>query len=302
MLEIKNKIEIEENIWVGEVDSSAFNSSQEARIKAVTDIGSICYGRLGFNDECSKCFSGKADISYDECPICGRKHLDSKSISRKRLNLYNRLKVESNNNASTAFEFIPVKIEERSLYKFLNYDSIKMVNKVYKYSYLINEDGTEYLLTNMRTLLKAGIKEEDIPFNTPEELEGFKVVIGNIPWKALYHIDRSRAFVFMEETSRNKKFRENIKFWIDKSLPIWQQTALRWASKKSFQLSQWLIDKGIRAEIANMFIPDNRLVTFGMSSWEQDKNSWNNLFETRKDKTGTMNITGQVVNAIKNIL
>jgi hypothetical protein len=33
---------------------------------------------------------------------------------------------------------------------------------------------TDYLLTNMRTLLNAGIKEKDIPFNTPEELEGFK--------------------------------------------------------------------------------------------------------------------------------
>ena len=48
MLEIKNKIEFENNLWVGEVDVSKANNSQEERVKFVTDISSICYGRLGF--------------------------------------------------------------------------------------------------------------------------------------------------------------------------------------------------------------------------------------------------------------
>lgn len=53
MLEIKNKIEFENNLWAGLINSSAFNSSKEDRIKAVTDISSITLGRLGqiYKDE-----------------------------------------------------------------------------------------------------------------------------------------------------------------------------------------------------------------------------------------------------------
>ena len=47
MLKIKNKIEFENNLWVGLVDCSKANSSQEERIKFVTDVASITMGRLG---------------------------------------------------------------------------------------------------------------------------------------------------------------------------------------------------------------------------------------------------------------
>ena len=53
MLEIKNKIEFENNLYVAEIDVSKANSSKEDRIKFVTDIASITMGRLGqiYKDE-----------------------------------------------------------------------------------------------------------------------------------------------------------------------------------------------------------------------------------------------------------
>jgi len=48
MIKITNKIGFEDRCWVGLVDSSTFNRSEEDRIKAVTDMASITKGRLGY--------------------------------------------------------------------------------------------------------------------------------------------------------------------------------------------------------------------------------------------------------------
>lgn len=60
--------------------------------------------------------------------------------------------------------------------------------------------------------------------------------------------------------------------------------------------------RATQEEEATMELSDRRLFHFTMSSWKQDESSWDNLFKVRGDKTGTMNITGQVVNNIKQLI
>lgn len=272
-MNIYNKRKFENNCWVGEVNLTSSNNTESNRLNTVTNIASICKGNL-------------KGVPND-----------------RKLNVYERLLTEAAGEPGTSFEFIPVIIGIKRLEKELNHDQALIQNKVLKYGIYVEETEMygAHLLTNLRALLKV-MSLRDIPYNNSQSCAKFRCIVGRIPWKALYHLDRSRAFVFNEETSRNKKFREEIEFYIDSTLPTWQQTAVRFASKCAFKLSQWLIDKGVRAEIANMFIPDNRLVKFAMCAWMQDTNAWDTLFKQRANKTGTMNITSQVVNNIKSII
>lgn len=284
MLEIKNKIEFENNLWAGLINSSAFNSSKEDRIKAVTDISSITLGRLGqiYKDE---------DINnLQEYTGC---------IGKRRLNLYNKLLKESNNRPSTAFEFIPVKIEYSQLLQLIRtanniHDLSRLVlfmtNKVTKYSYLVENNGL-FILTNLRCLLNVNIKEEDIPFNTPEEIEGFKVVIGKIPKITFDHLVVHRELGRIAESSRNKKYLNSVEYY-DGTLTDVENNA-KW---------QYEVEKGyMKAEDATKELSCRRLMLCAFHGWLQNENSWQNLFNLRINPKA-QSITQQVVTNIKQVI
>lgn len=295
-MEILNKREFENNLWVGEVDFSKANSSREARIKAVTDIASICKGRLGFKEPYNT-----EETMY---PV----HFVGENVlARQRL--YNRLLIESaNKNPGTSFEFVPVKIAFNNLYKqYLDIHSNDIrgfYNNIIRYSYVSEPDNVNvnYILTNMRCLLNAGIKEEDIPFN--EEVEGFKVIVARTDFKSVVHIDRHRAFVFQEESSRNKRYLNNVEF----HYPSW------WENKNIYKVARhndeikvqslfgYIGRKEMKPEEATMELSMRRLVHWAFAAWKQDESAWDNLFTVRGDKTGTQNCTKQVVDNIKSII
>lgn len=289
MLKIKNKVEFEGNLWTGLVDCSKFNASKENRIKAVTDIAAICKGRLGFKERYS---TEEEDTVIGEVPC----------IAKVRQKLYDKLLVESGGNPSSPFEFIPVKIGINQIRNLLGKEYLyaDYVNKVLKYSYYLQKaTEPEYLLTNMRTLLKAGIKEEDIPFNTSEELEGFKVVVGRWPKIAFDHIVRHGQLRPNAESSRNKKYLKEVEFYYPSEYPA--QKIYDYEKEDNLNKAL-LLENESKSEDSTKELSCRRLILSVWNGWKQDPNTWDNLFRVRGDGTGTQNVTGQVVNSVKELI
>ena len=292
MLHIKNKIDFQNNCWVGEVDFSTANSSELHRIKFVTDIAAISFGRLG--------------QSYKEEEF-------TDIICKRREDLYHRLLKESGNKyPGTPFEFIPARINlgerlgDPSILDntLVDKGTLHILNKILKYSYLIDENNNLYLLTNLRVLLKAGVEYKDIPYNTPEEVEGFKVVVCRTDLKSIVHIDRHRAFVFNEESSRNKKYLNEVEFLYPSNWNTKYVEQMKYIDKlhKSNLIESDMYHGFLKPEEATMELSMRRLVKWAMAAWKQDENSWDNLFEVRGDKTGTQSVTKETVYNIKQLI
>ena len=293
MLKIKNKIEFEDNCWIGLLDNSDFNKDQKHRIKAVTDIASITKGRLGFKEEKLK------DI-YDNSVVKGNAGIYP-LISPKRQNLYNRLLIESAGKPSVPFEFIPV-IHSQD---FFDKD---VFNNILKYSYMTQYSNQSILLSNYRMILS---QTKDWNFNYLNSYnidkninyKDFKIIVGQIPIKVLSHLRTHRAFSFLVESSRNKRYLNEVKFWY----PSWWDKEIysELIKKDNNIISQakWLIQyTNLKPEEATMELSDRRLVHFAMAAWLQDKNAWDNLFAVRASNQGTMNITAITVNNIKKLI
>ena len=134
--------------FVEQYDFSTANLSEENRIKAITQVASICYQNP--------------------------KALGSES-------LYNRLLAESQGLPSSSFEFVPVLFNYRDLniQYFMNSASNLGYSNTLKYGEILNINGIEYLLTNYRALiydvenlsLNKSVLQQ---FNTPEECEIIK--------------------------------------------------------------------------------------------------------------------------------
>jgi len=294
MLEVKNKIEFEGNCWVGEVDASLFNSSEECRIKAVTDIASITKGRLGM-------YIGKYDeTSY--CSITQEKQgfkAEEKIYSPVRQRLYDRLLVESAGKPSTPFEFVPI-IEET-----IFTPCEKELNQLYKHG--VSDPSNDRLFTNMRNILCSG----EFLYDQEESTEDFKVIVGRVPMKVVSHLRTHRAFSWLVESSRNKRYLKEVEFWY----PSWwnkvgkntlERPYVEYMKDLDMDIVDTLkedVEEGLlKPEEATMELSDRRLVTFAMCAWKQNTDAWDNLFAVRGDKTGTMSITGETVKHIKTLI
>ena len=103
--------------FVEQYDFSTANLNEENRIKAITQVASICYQNP--------------------------KALGSES-------LYNRLAAESQGLPSSSFEFVPVLLDGNNSVHQKLLEKLTRFSNVYKYGELINE---QYLLTNYRALV-----------------------------------------------------------------------------------------------------------------------------------------------------
>jgi len=265
MLDIINRIDFEDNCWVGLINSSTFNRSETDRIQAVTDIASVTKGKLAFTADMEK-----------------RKHL------------YSRLLIESNNKPSTPFEFIPCTSKS-----YLNggLETEETINNYYKYGHL----HFDYILTNLRNKL-TNYGEYD-KYNTAEEVEDLKVIAGRVPIKVISHLRTHRAFSFLVESSRNRRYLTNVEFWYPSK---WTEEAkTKFKVRDEYRLDDIIANgsfHGIPAEDLTMELGDRRMVHFAMCAWKQNPDAWDNLFALRGDKTGTMNITAQTVDNIKKLI
>lgn len=179
--------------FVEHYDFSTANTSQEARVKAVTDVASICYNKE----------------------------------AKDKIKRFNLLESESLGLPSTSFEFVPVLVNSRD-FSFL-LDEIEMMKGVklplildiVKYGEWIHTENGSYLLTNLRACLntqkKYSFEYTDFKtyFNTsPKEIQiikdNFKVFKQKIPLFIARQLHRHR--VSFQELSR--------RYTSDKTAPI----------------------------------------------------------------------------------
>ena len=161
--------------FIEQYDFSTANMSEENRIKAITQVASICYQ-------------------------------NPKAIGSE--SLYNRLLAESKGLPSSSFEFVPVLLTAKKLRKIGSIINKEIYVKhdfeynVTKFGEMI-KDG-EFLLTNLRALI-ADVGEYAKEFyNTPEECEiikqHFKVFLFKVDFPTRSQMVRHR--VSWQELSR----------------------------------------------------------------------------------------------------
>ena len=276
MINLKNKIEFENECWIGLVNTDHYNLTKQNRIFSITDIASITKGKLGLE------------------------LLDTiDNLASKRLSLYEKLKIESAGNPSTPFEFIPITFIE----------NINKLNFTFlKYSNILNFDNSLVeIYTDYRNYLINNPFENNLDniYNTNEEIKNFKIIVGYIPWKVISHLRTHRSFSFLVESSRNKRYLNDIKFWY----PSWWTNNI----KTKIMVNDEQLVSGLKnllqekyylynPEDANMELSDRRLVHFAMAAWTYNTDSWNNLFKVRGNETGTQSITKLCVDNIKSLI
>ena len=132
--------------FVEQYDFSTANMSEENRIKAITQVASICYQ-------------------------------NPKAVGSE--SLYNRLLAESKGLPSSSFEFVPVLFKYQWLKVYFDVKSNMTLEEshILKYGEVIYVDDVKYLLTNYRAVVydyeNFGIELRS-QFNTPEECEIIK--------------------------------------------------------------------------------------------------------------------------------
>ena len=174
--------------FVEQYDFSTANTNEENRIKAITQVASICYQ-------------------------------NPKAIGSE--SLYNRLLAESKGLPSSSFEFVPVLFNYRDLNieYFFNSGSNLGYSNALKYGEILNVNGIEYLLTNYRALIydveNTGLDASILKhFNTEEECniikEHFKVFLFKVDLPTRSQMVRHR--VSWQELSRRYVSGERVPF------------------------------------------------------------------------------------------
>jgi len=278
-MEFNKKIEFENNCWVSLIENPTM-----ADVSAVSHIGAITKGKF-----------------------------ESKNPKKR----FESFLTESGDKPSVPLEFVPIKLDVKNGV-FYDFNYIDFANKILKYSYIINENNVDCVLTNLRCLLKAGIPLSEIPINTPDEVKDFKIVVGKIPYKVLTHIVWHREveqnneavngtdfidfkFPRLCETSRSVNYTPE--FWYPTNLSKQNLEQMKHEDKLTTDRVKRMCayEVGIPAEIANMEYSQRRLVHFAMAGWKQDPNTWDNLFKVRA-ANNTMNISKIVVDNIKKLI
>ena len=173
--------------FIEQYDFSKANMSEENRIKAITQVASICYQ-------------------------------NPKAIGSE--SLYNRLMAESMGLPSSSFEFVPMLFDEYKLSTniIIFEDNASMEDlSIYKYGEKIKHDGKTYLLTNFRAVVYDFEKYNiDLRkhFNTKEECEiikqHFKVFLYKVDLPTRSQMVRHR--VSWQELSRRYVSGERVPF------------------------------------------------------------------------------------------
>ena len=173
--------------FVEQYDFSTANMSEENRIKAITQVASICYQ-------------------------------NPKAIGSE--SLYNRLLAESKGLPSSSFEFVPVllNIGEIEDEEFIS-ESAKLSMKIFKHSEIVCDGNCYYLLTNYRAIVydvenKFISKKWLKRFNTEKECEiikeHFKVFLFKVDLPTRSQMVRHR--VSWQELSRRYVSGERVPF------------------------------------------------------------------------------------------
>jgi len=173
---------------VSTVKISEANSSEENRIKFVTDLAAVSRGNNKSKNPPVRYKQLLKEAAPTDDSIRVYKNIQSASLKGH----CSKPKIEG--SPSRPLEFLPVVLRliydtSESGYDILLYGTGKdgefviglkhedYSNKISKYSYV---KGNR-VYTNMRACLNAGIPYERVPYNTPDELTEFKAIKAKIP-------------------------------------------------------------------------------------------------------------------------
>ena len=222
----------EENIFgddvafVEQYDFSTANMSEENRIKAITQIASICYQNP--------------------------KALGSES-------LYNRLMAESMGLPSSSFEFVPVLLDYENV-KHKEILDLEYSNSK-KFGELLDD---RYLLTNYRALVYDFENDKDrfsfdirTIFNTQEECDiikdYFKVFLFKVDFPTRSQMVRHR--VSWQELSRRYVSAKRVPFEFYVSEKLKENEKVQELIKQSEDLYFELLENGVKPQEARRVIP-----------------------------------------------
>ena len=216
--------------FVEQYDFSTANTNEENRIKAITQVASICYQNP--------------------------KALGSES-------LYNRLMAESQGLPSSSFEFVPVllNIGEIEDEEFIS-ESAKLSMKIFKHSEMVCDGNCYYLLTNYRAIVydvenKFISKKWLKRFNTEKECEiikeHFKVFLFKVDFPTRSQMVRHR--ISWQELSRRYVSAKRVPFEFYVSEKLKENQKVQDLIKQSEDLYFELLENGVKPQEARRVIP-----------------------------------------------
>jgi len=284
MIKTENKIDVFNDgiSYISSVDMSNANKSQEDR----------------------EYFSQLATIT--------RNKLESKNTKQ----LFNRLLTEaSSNKPSRPIEFIPIKLyidfwNNSILLKDMNGEVIEMIetidakihfyNTLIPFSYIETHEEYSILYTNLRALINYGMDYDVIPLNN--DCNSFKCVVGKIPAFVYSHLV-THTQLSTESSSIRINGNKNIDMWYPKG-DI--SAILKLQDLNVFNTVLNLKESDdYKYELGLRDVSSRRYVSFVMTGWLNNPNSWNNLFNERganEWKNWTQQETKQVVKSIKQVI
>ena len=270
--------------FVEKWDFSTANMNEENRIKAITQVASIC---------------------YDNPNIVGKE------------SLYNRLKAESIGLPSSSFEFVPVLLNEDKMFDILTAFMNKSTSldtdldspNILKYGELIHDDGVKYLLTNYRAILYDYEEVKDYTeadftqfFNTKKECD----IIAKHNRTYLYKMDMAtskqhiRHRVNHQELSRRYVSGKKTPFDFYVSQDIKESSkydAVEEHIDNSLRLYQELLNECVQPQSARRVIPQSAYTTIWSSFLPKQ---WDNYIALRTDKHAQWEIR-QLANAMEDM-
>ena len=222
--------------FVEQYDFSKANMSEENRIKAITQVASICYQ-------------------------------NPKAVGSE--SLYNRLLAESMGLPSSSFEFVPVLLKIKCI------DLIgtrRVIPNIFRYGEILqkNDDDGDVLITNYRALVydvENGLLDSSIlkHFNTPEECEiikqHFKVFLYKVDLPTRSQMVRHR--VSWQELSRRyvSGSRVPFEFYISDKMKGKYSSVTDVSTEELISFCEhhyeMLIENGVKPQEARRIIPQS---------------------------------------------
>lgn len=180
------------------------NTSEENRIKFVTDLAAISRGKHESNNPAVRFKALLKEASPSELTLSNEETKGSPSRPIEFLGIVLGYKLVGN-------EIVLMQTNADMLldHKHYKFDFELFNNLIGRYS--IIKDNLIY--TNLRTLLNAGIPYEAIPYNTEEELKDFKAFRLNVPMFVFNHLITHTA-ISKEARSERVVDISNIDYWL----------------------------------------------------------------------------------------
>jgi len=288
------------------------NTSEENRIKFVTDCAAISRGKTESNNPKKRYEHLLKEAAPNECGV------------------------NCEGVAGRPFEFLPIVITESEL------QALKAIYwfeemAFYRFAYYDDgfKDGVEKYYTNARVLLNLGVDDDYLPFNTEDELKYFKVVKVKAPYFVFAQI---RTHCMISQIAASARVIEENEIWLpddfeerleenwgycdyiamtkglcipsdvdDKAKFISSFIKKEWRHFSVYALQNLFKKLGYKREIWQRYPQHALYKTWVMAGWLNDPKVWNHFFLERgvfddKYKNWVQPETKQIAKAIYKVI